>query len=182
MSAVRVASVQAPANLGAVGFLVAIDAPDALATVGPGWAIQAGRLTPLYSGGSIRLPATVTSGSTAGAAAWPVLVAVANTDSWSTATGVTVVVTVPENCGPGASFAHPLTACPTGADGVGPPVNLQNAVARLAVVGEAFQFYQNGTLVQATYPSPTWLLYQNTSTQVTWSGGGFGQGTPTYTP
>ena len=182
MSTVRVAALDAPEDTGAIGFLVTIDAQAASAAVGPGWALQAGQLVPLYAGGSVALPTMVASGGALGGSPWPILVAVANTDSWTTATAVTVAVTIPENCGPGPSFAYPLTACPTGADGTGPPVNLTNAVARLAVLGETFQFYLNGSLVQASYPAPTWLLYQNTAPHVTWSGGGFGQGTPAYMP
>jgi len=179
---VAIAPVSALADTGVIGFAVTLDPADATATVGPGWAVQGGSLVPVYAGGTVSLPPTVAGGMAPSGTPWPVLMAVANTGSWSTATSATVAVTIPEQCGPGPTFAYPLTACPTGPDGQGPPVNLTDAVTRLAVVGESFQFYVNGTLEQETYPRPTWLLYQNTDPHVTWSGGSIGSGAPTYNP
>lgn len=182
ISNVGVASVAAMADTGAVGFSITLDPAVATAQVGPGWAIQGGSLVPIFSGGTVSLPTSVSAGTAPNGAPWPVVMAVANTTSWSTATSATVVVTVPEDCGPGNAFQYPLTACPTGPAGHGPPVNLTNALTRLAVVGESFQFYLNGALEQESYPNPTWLLYQNTDPHVTWSGGNIGSGTPTYNP
>lgn len=177
-----VAAVSATSDVGVVGFAVSIDSAAGIATVGPGWAIENGTLVEVYAGGSISLPSTLAPASTTGATPWPVLLAVADTTSWATSTTARVAVTIPEECGPGASFLYPLTACPTGPNGQGPTIDLTDAVTRIGVVGESFQFYVNGTLEQESYPNPTWLLYQNTDPHVAWSGGGVGSGTPTYIP
>lgn len=167
---------------GAVGFAVTFQVKAGTVQVGPGWALQGSTLVQLYGGGTLPLPSSISTGTHSQDPRWPILIAVADAGSWSTATSAVVVITVPADCGPGSTFAYPLTACPTGADGQGPPVNLTNATATLATVTETVQVYVNGQLQQQTFSAPTWVLWDNTLPQITWSGGSFGAGTPLYQP
>jgi len=160
----------APAPGAFVGFLTTINSVAGTATVGPGWEwepsttgngpTEAGSFVQVYPGGVITLPASVPT-------------------TESTTPGVySIWVLYPTQANGEPVLFQPVTV------GLYSTANPPPASGPMGTINGWQVAADNGSATGPGYavndPYPTWLTWENTFPNLVWSGGSYGDGTPSF--